>query len=238
MMMSFAFFFHARFVFTISILRNLHRTTTMKTVVALTLLAAPAAAFFNMKPAATKVVKPVFSVDTIPGVIEPTGLFDPLGFAAKADEATLKRYREAELTHGRVAMLATVGFLVGEAVESKTFLFNGEITGPAITHLAQVNPSFWLILGVGIARAELDRAKIGWVEPEDTPVAKPGLLRADYIPGNIGFDPLSLKPEDPEEFFAMQTKELQNGRLAMLAAAGFLAQELVDGKGILEHFSA
>jgi hypothetical protein len=36
----------------------------------------------------------------------------------------------------------------------------------------------------------------------------------------------------------MQTKELQNGRLAMLAAAGFLAQELVDGKGIFEHFSA
>jgi hypothetical protein len=36
----------------------------------------------------------------------------------------------------------------------------------------------------------------------------------------------------------MQTKELQNGRLAMLAAAGFLAQELVDGKGLIEHFSS
>ena len=28
----------------------------------------------------------------------------------------------------------------------------------------------------------------------------------------------------------MQTKELQNGRLAMLAIAGAVAQELVDGK--------
>ena len=211
----------------------------MKFAASLALLATPAAAFFSKGPAkAAAPAVPAFSVDTIPGAIEPTGLFDPLGFAEKADEATLKRYREAELTHGRVAMLASVGFLVGEAVESKTFIFNGEVTGPAITHLAQVNPTFWLILGVGIARAELDRAKIGWVEPENVPVAKPGLLRDDYIPGNLDFDPLGLKPEDPEAFFEMQTKDLQNGRLAMLAAAGFLAQELVDGKGILEHLNA
>jgi hypothetical protein len=195
-------------------------------------------AFFSQKtPAPKAAAVPSFSIDTIPGAIDPTGLFDPLGFSAKADEATLKRYREAELTHGRVAMLATVGFLVGEAVESKTVLFNGEISGPAITHLAQVNPTFWLILGVGIARAELDRADIGWKEPENVRFDQPGALREAYIPGDIGFDPLGLKPEDPEEFFTMQTKELQNGRLAMLAAAGFLAQELVDGKGILEHFA-
>lgn len=211
----------------------------MKFTAAVALFATPAAAFFSKAPAKEVAPPaPTFSVDTIPGALDPVGLFDPLGFAEKADEATLKRYREAELTHGRVAMLATVGFLVGEAVESKTFLFNGEISGPAITHLAQVNPTFWLILGVGIARAELDRADIGWVEPENVPVDKPGLLRDEYIPGNIGFDPLGLKPEDPEEFFLLQTKELQNGRLAMIGAAGFLAQELVDGKGIIEHFSS
>jgi hypothetical protein len=33
----------------------------------------------------------------------------------------------------------------------------------------------------------------------------------------------------------MQTRELQNVRLAMLATAGFMAQELTDGKGILEY---
>ena len=31
----------------------------------------------------------------------------------------------------------------------------------------------------------------------------------------------------------MQTKELQNGRLAMLAAAGFMAQEAVTGHLVL-----
>jgi hypothetical protein len=161
------------------------------------------------------------------------GVFDPLGFAAKADEATLKRYRESELTHGRVGMLAVVGFLVGEKVEGSSFLFDASIEGPAITHLAQVPIPFWIALTAVIAFLETERAKIGFVEPENVPVGKAGLLREEYIPGNLGFDPLGLTPPDAEGFAIMQTKELQNGRLAMLAAAGFMAQELVDGKTIL-----
>jgi len=173
--------------------------------------------------------------DDLPGALAPVGFFDPLGFAEKADENTLKRYREAELTHGRVAMLAVVGFLVGEAVEGSSFLFDASISGPAITHIPQVPGGFWALLLATIGAAEQFRAEKGWVDPSETPVDQPGLLKADYIPGDLGFDPLGLKPEDPEEFRIMQTKELQNGRLAMLAAAGFLAQEAVDGKGIIEH---
>lgn len=174
-------------------------------------------------------------METIPGALAPVGIFDPAGFAAKADANTLKRYREAELTHGRVAMLAVLGFLVGEKVEGSSFLFDSQISGPAITHLAQVPAPFWTILAIGIAKVELDRAQFGWVPPRDVPADQPGLLRADYTPGDIGFDPLGLKPEDPEPLLELQNKELQNGRLAMLAAAGFMAQELVNGKGILEN---
>ena len=132
----------------------------------------------------------------------------------------------------------TVGFLVGEKVEGSSFLFDAQVSGPGITHLAQVPAVFWVLLTVAIGAAEQKRATIGWVEPENVPVAQPGLLREEYIPGDLGFDPLGLKPEDPEELKILQTKELQNGRLAMLAAAGFIAQELVDGKGIIEHFSS
>ena len=177
-------------------------------------------------------------VDEIPGAIAPVGFFDPLGFAEKADDATMKRYREAELTHGRVAMLATVGFLVGEQVEGSSFLFDASIHGPAISHIAQVPPVFLTLLLSSIAKAEVVRAKRGWVEPKNVPFDKPGLLRENYIPGNLGFDPLGLKPKDPEQFAIMQTKELQNGRLAMIAAAGFMAQELVDGQGIVEHLQS
>lgn len=217
----------------------------MKFAAAATLLStvafdsADALAFFTGKAAKkSAVAAPSFTVDTIPGALDPVGLFDPLGFAEKADEATLRRYREAELTHGRVAMLAAVGFFAGEAVEGKSFLWDASVSGPAITHLSQVPVPFWLLLTITIAAAEQKRATIGWVSPEKVPVDQPGLLRPDYIPGDIGFDPLNLKPADEEEFKILQTKELQNGRLAMLAAAGFMAQELVDGKGIIEHFSS
>jgi hypothetical protein len=207
--------------------------------VSLALLAASADAFGSFgKPKAVKAVaKPAFTVDTIPGALAPVGLFDPLGFAAKANEATLKRYREAELTHGRVAMLAAVGFLVGEAVEGSSFLFDAQVSGPAITHLSQVPAPFWVLLVTFIGAAEQKRAEIGWKDPSDVRFDQPGALREAYVPGDIGFDPLGLKPEDPAELAIMQTKELQNGRLAMLAAAGFMAQELADGKGILEHFA-
>mmetsp|Transcript_23760 Transcript_23760/g.27044 ORF Transcript_23760/g.27044 Transcript_23760/m.27044 type:complete len:215 (+) Transcript_23760:71-715(+) len=179
-----------------------------------------------------------FSIDNLPGALAPVGFFDPLGFAEKADANTLKRYREAEVTHGRVAMLATIGFLVGEQVEGSSFLFDASIKGPAITHLAQVPQGFWVLLVIFIAAAENKRAVVGFVSPNDAPVDQPGLLREDYYPGDVGFDPLNLKPEDPDEFNEMATKELQHGRLAMLASAGFIAQECTDGKGIIEHLTS
>jgi len=61
------------------------------------------------------------------------------------------------------------------------------------------------------------------------------LPKGDRIPGDFGYDPLGLKPKDTnsQEFLDLQNKELNNGRLAMLAAAGMLAQELVTGQKIL-----
>ena len=208
------------------------------TISSIALIAGSAAAFSPMKTAkqtSTSAAK-AFTIDNIPGAVDPTGIWDPLGFAERADEMTLKRYREAELTHGRVGMLAFVGFLVGEHVEGSTPLFDATITGPAITHLAQTPPGFFLFLAAAIGASEIERARIGWVEPKDVPFDQPGLLRDEYIPGNLGFDPLGLKPEDPEEFLKMQTYELQNGRLGMLAAAGMIAQEMATGQGIYEHF--
>lgn len=43
--------------------------------------------------------------------------------------------------------------------------------------------------------------------------------------GDIGFDPFGFKPKDAKDFANMQTKELNNGRLAMIGAA---VSELID----------
>ena len=52
------------------------------------------------------------------------------------------------------------------------------------------------------------------------------------------FDPLGICPTDEAEFNQLQTKEINNGRLAMIATAGFVAQELVNKKGIIENLQA
>jgi hypothetical protein len=46
------------------------------------------------------------------GVIFPTGYFDPLNLATS--EGKFEKFRAAELKHGRVAMLAVVGYVVPE----------------------------------------------------------------------------------------------------------------------------
>merc|ERR1719224_369593 len=64
-------------------------------------------------------------IDTLEGVGEETGgeIWDPLGIADTVSDEALMWFRHAELKHGRAAMLATVGYMVGAA----GITFPGEI---------------------------------------------------------------------------------------------------------------
>lgn len=170
----------------------------------------------------------------LPGTLDPINDFDPLGFAEKADLDQMKAYRESETTHGRVAMLAVLGFLVTEQPFSFHPLFEtaARDIGPAIRHLDEVRastPFFFEVLAIVIGGAEFLRSVQGFATPGNS---ENFALKESYYPGDIGFDPFGLKPDNYEEFSAMSTKELQNGRLAMLGVAGIVAQELVNGKEI------
>merc|ERR1712085_11736 len=167
----------------------------------------------------------------LPGATSPLGFFDPVGFSKDADLGTVKRLREAEIMHGRVSMMATVGYLIGESTPTIAY-------GSSIPHtiandqLPEISGFILFPFFLAINIAEAARANIGWVEPSGDTLFT---LRKGYYPGDIGFDPFGLKPETKADFENMQAKELSNGRLAMIAAAGMCVQELVNGKGILEN---
>merc|ERR1719197_1295159 len=64
-------------------------------------------------------------VDSLEGTGEETGgeIWDPLGISNSVSDEAIMWFRASELKHGRVAMLATVGYLTGAA----GFTFPGEI---------------------------------------------------------------------------------------------------------------
>jgi hypothetical protein len=165
-----------------------------------------------------------FDVKDLAGITPPIGFFDPVGFTTDASEGKIRFYREVELKHGRVGMLAALGFLVGENFHP---LFGGNIDVPAYLAFQQTPlQTFWGAVLFAIAIPETFS-----VFSFNSPFGgEPWTIRSDYEPGNLGFDPLNLKPTDPAALKEMQNKELNNGRLAMLAAAGMIAQELATGQ--------
>lgn len=162
----------------------------------------------------------------LPGGGNILGEFDPAGFLDGKDKLEVYRLREAELTHGRVSMLASLGFIVQEKFHP---LFSGD-GGPAIDQIPQLPIWLWGVMLAGIGSAEQRRIAMGYakLDPETNKAAS--ALREGYYPGDLKFDPLNLAPEDPAEFRLMQEKELSHCRLAMIAAAGFLMQEAVTGQ--------
>jgi len=179
------------------------------------------------------------------GVTEPLGFFDPGNWMRGKSEGTQRFYREVELKHGRLSMLAALGFLVGEQYHP---LFGGDIDVPSLvafqktlTEFPQVEVKLiYIAIITAIAIPEIystfnfeeptgKKTKDGEFTAEEWQ-SKAWQIRKEIVPGDLGFDPLGLKPTDAEEMKAMQTKELNNGRLAMFGIAGMVAQELVTGQ--------
>ena len=153
--------------------------------------------------------------------------FDPLNFSSNT--ASLNWYREAELKHGRLAMLATVGWVVSELTHqslASTVGYDDTIFGshdqvPSVLNggLDKVNPLFW-VEAVCVA-AVLEFLAI---EKGDT-----------RAPGNFSFDPFGLSGKTDEEKFYVQESEIFNGRLAMLAITGFAIQEFTTQDAVIHQ---
>jgi hypothetical protein len=172
----------------------------------------------------------VLRAQDMAGVTGPMGFFDPLGFSTDCPPGKLLFYREVELKHGLVAMVASLGILVAEQFHP---LFGGNIDVPSAFAFQQTPlQGFWQAVLLAIGLPEVFSV-FSFEQPENfLQWSKTWTMKTDRLPGDLGWDPLGLKPTDPAEFKVMQTKELNNGRLAMIAAAGMLAQELASGQKI------
>merc|ERR1719335_1385227 len=168
------------------------------------------------------------------GIFPPLGFFDPLGVSVNKPPGKLLFFREAELKHGRVCMLASLGFIVGEQFHP---LFGGNIDVPSYIAFQETPlEKFWYIVSVAIAIPEIVFSIPQFEDPAPTlsPDTNVGTYKDkdtwtmtvdDRIPGDVGFDPLGLKPTDPAALLDMQNKELAHARLAMISTAGMIAQE-------------
>jgi len=162
-------------------------------------------------------------------------MFDPLKLSEGKSARDLKKYREAELKHGRVAMLAVVGTMVQENFHPLFGFGDKEMDG-AIFHFQEIEnvfPSFWALVVFSIGIIEAQGIFNLWDAPGTVGEGQIAGIRDDVLCGDYGFDPLGLK-DDEEKFLTMRTKELNNGRLAMIAAAGITVQERFITQGAPE----
>ena len=160
------------------------------------------------------------------GAIPPVGYFDPLKLSEGIDKATFDQYRAAELKHGRVAQLAVVGYLVQEnyrlpgAIDLDGTTFDSIPNG--VEAIGVISSFGWLQLVASIGYWEL----VGWEDKKGEEV------------GDFGFY-LGKAPEG-KQLADLRTKELQNGRLAMLAIGELITHNIAtlgtgEGLFVLHH---
>ena len=126
---------------------------------------------------------------------------------------------EAELKHGRAAMLATVGFVVPEFMRIPGEQFSFEAVPKVIDAHDALPDSMIQIFGW-----------ISFVEACSIP-ALANMNEYDRRPGDYSFDPLGLYPTTEEGQREMQLAELKNGRLAMIAIGGMVTGAAITGHG-------
>jgi len=186
----------------------------MKIVSVATLIASAAAfAPTNIKTTSTSTGLSSWAEDTVVGVTPPAGFFDPLGLSVGKDDATMKFYREAELKHARVAMAACLGWYLNAGGIHPAF--NSALSNDPLKAMVELPMAGWLqfVLGCGA---------IEWLgqQIKDRPGYEPGdLLGASYWVDN-----------SDEGWVSYQNKELNNGRLAMLAIVGIVYQDVSTGE--------
>jgi light-harvesting complex II chlorophyll a/b binding protein 5 len=175
--------------------------------------------------------------------------FDPLRLGVQPEN--LIKYRTAELIHARWAMLASVGMLIPEGLETNGADINGGTwfeTGGKMLNGGTLNYFAvpWKVINNPLPLVVVIAIELGLMSAVEN-YRRTGRGPAGYSPG-IGkfdstifegldtvypggpFDPLGLA-SDNDVFAELKVKEIKNGRLALIAVLAFVLQSIVSGEG-------
>jgi len=184
----------------------------MRSVIVFFALVTGASAFQARSPSArrsvTKMALPDYAVpaDAVGATNEVGGkVFDPLGLAKWRP---FDEMRAAELRNGRVAMLASVGWVWPQMFGP--WGTDHVTTVDPIKAIGQVEPQAWAQIFL----------LAGTLEVLD--------YKHDWSKGPL-WDPLDLMPKDAAAAKVRQEQELKHARLAMLSWASYVAAHYIPG---------
>ncbi|KAG7351355.1 chlorophyll A-B binding protein [Nitzschia inconspicua] len=136
----------------------------------------------------------------------------------------LRDYREAEIRHGRLAMLAVVCWPLQEKLDQ--LLLDDDQFGP-ILYGPVTLPYFPLLM-------TLILLLLGYLDIYAKAIQEEEGIGDAFLPGDCFWDPLKiLEGAPPSMKRNMQEREIINGRMAMIAFAAFCFEEAVSHKALV-----
>lgn len=159
----------------------------------------------------------------MPGYTAPIKGFDPLRLADLGSEETLNWLRAGELKNGRVAMLATTGYIV----QAAGFHFPGMLSHDvSFESLSSMKP-----FDAWEAVPDAGKAQIlGLIFVTELATECQGThyMKGGAMP-TVVFPPIDFSGVPAETLKVKQSRELNNGRLAMIGIMSFIAANAVPG---------
>lgn len=164
--------------------------------------------------------------------------FDPLGLSESYDLYTMQ---ESELRHGRLAMLAVIGWPLSELIAPDWML---QENGCAPSVLNGFNPVTFLATAAFFGAAGFFEYKTSLRRVDDTTIGKKHYedmanVWKYGVAGDYNFDPAGLYSSLGDDAIArkgLREVEVSHGRSAMLGITTFAGWEWLTGHAVTESF--